>query len=276
MFQDYADNFNIEYDEKNPCGNDTVLCYKDREILCGFNGDNRVILPKIKDIKENIEAVFIFSEAGERYFLALDTVFSAKGFEYEDINLLKSAVQDKNQFAAITGAHYKAFHDENRFCGRCGERLVHYPKKRCMLCKNCGNEIFPKISPAVIVGVIDVETDSIVLTKYADGDYKKYALVAGFAEMGESAEDAAKREVMEETGLEITDLQYYKSQPWGFSQNLLVVFFARVKNSREIKMDETELSEAVWVKREDILAAPNSISLTGEMMWVFKSRQCGL
>lgn len=276
MFQDCAEDFNIEYDGKSPCGNDTLLCYKDRQILCGFDGDNRVVLPKIKDIKENINAVFVFSETDARYFLALDTVFSAEGFEYKNTELLKSAAEDKNQFAAITGFHYKSFHEENRFCGRCGERLAHYPKKRCMLCKNCGNEVFPKISPAVIVGVIDEETDSIVLTKYADRDYKKYALVAGFAEMGESAENAAKREVMEETGLEIIDLKYYKSQPWGFSQNLLVGFFARVKNSREIKMDETELSEAVWVKREDIPAVPDSISLTGEMMWAFKSRQCGL
>jgi len=276
VFQDYAENFNIEYDGKSPCENDTLLCYKDREILCGYDENNRVVLPKFRDIKENINAVFVFSETGKRYFLALDTVASAEGFEYKDINLLKSAVCDKNQFAAITGVHYRSFHDENRFCGRCGERLRHYPEKRCMICESCGNEVFPKISPAVIVGVMDEETDSIVLTKYADRDYKKYALVAGFAEMGESAEDAAKREVMEETGLEITDLKYYRSQPWGFSQNLLMGFFAKVKNSREIKMDETELSEAVWVRREDVPAVPDSISLTGEMMWAFKSRQWGL
>ena len=78
-----------------------------------------------------------------------------------------------------------------------------------MICLQCGNEIFPKISPAVIVGVIDDSTDSIILTKYAGGSYRKYALVAGFAEMGETAEQAARREVMEETGLEITELKYY-------------------------------------------------------------------
>lgn len=274
MFQDHAESFNIEYDEKNPDGNDILLCYKGREMLWGLDDDNRVILPKIKDIADkDINGVFVFSEKEVRYFLALDDVSGAEGFEYKNINLLKSAVEDMNQFAAITGFHYKAFHEENRFCGRCGSPLRHCPQKRCMICESCKNEIFPKISPAVIVGVIDEENDSIVLTKYADRDYKKYALVAGFAEMGESAEDAARREVMEETGLEIEELKYYKSQPWGFAQNLLLGFFAKVKNSRKIKMDETELSEAVWVKRENVPAALDSISLTGEMMWAFKTRQ---
>jgi NAD+ diphosphatase len=125
----------------------------------------------------------------------------------------------------------------------------------------------------VILGIIDEKNDSILLTRYAGREYKKYALVAGFVEMGESAEAAAKREAMEETGLEITDLEYFATQPWGFAQNLLIGYFAKVSGSREIKMDASELSEAVWVKREDVPAQPGGISLTGEMMWAFKSSQ---
>lgn len=109
-----------------------------------------------------------------------------------------------------------------------------------------------------------------MLTKYADRDYKKYALVAGFAEMGESAEDAVKREVMEETGLEITELKYYKSQPWGLAQNLLIGFFGYVKGSRRIIMDKNELSEAVWVSREKLQVGNEGVSLTEDMMRAFK------
>lgn len=140
-----------------------------------------------------------------------------------------------------------------------------------MICTACSNRIYPKISPAVIVGVIDEETDSILLTKYAGRKFKKYALVAGFIEMGESAEQAARREVMEETGIEIGRLDYFASQPWGFSQNILTGFFARATGSRKIVMDKSELSEAKWVRREELDARENSVSLTNEMIWAFKS-----
>lgn len=271
MFQDHSENFNIEYDNAEPLPNDTLLCYEHNMILCGIDKENKVILPKFKDFSEKPQCVFLFSQNETRYFLSLGGKVNCIYFKYKNLNILKSAVQDKNQFAAVTGYHYYAFHKENKFCGTCGGELVHDPQKRCMICQKCGNEIFPKISPAVIVGVIDRENDSILLTKYADREYKKYALVAGFAEMGESIEDAARREVMEETGLEIKNLKYFKSQPWGFAQNLLMGFFAEVKDSRKIVMDKTELSEALWVKKENLSAVPDSPSLTGEMMWRFKN-----
>ena len=271
MFQDIPNKFNIDFDSRKIDGDDFVLSYGEKNVLCRFDEENHAVFPRLSDFTNQIETVYAFCIDGQRYFLSLDDNAYANGFEYKKLNLLKNACADINQFAGITGFHYHAFHRENKFCGTCGGRLFHNPEKRCMICESCKNEIFPKISPAVIVGVIDENTDSIVLTKYAEGDYKKYALVAGFAEMGESAEDAAKREVMEETGLEITDLKYYKSQPWGFAQNLLMGYFAKVKNSREIHMDETELSEAVWVNRKNVDVQPDSISLTGEMMWTFKN-----
>ena len=271
MFQDIPEKVGIDFDSREIDRDDFVLAYKDRTVLCRFDGDSRIIFPCIEDFKEKPETVFAFSADGKRYFLSLSDNSEIENFGYEDINLLKNSYMDTNLYAGITGFHYYAFHAENKFCGKCGGKLVHDPKKRCMFCTRCKNEIFSKISPAVIVGIIDDETDSIVLTKYAQGKYRKYALVAGFAEMGESIEDAARREVMEETGLEITDLKYYKSQPWGFAQNLLFGFFAKVKNSREIHMDEEELSEALWVKRKDISAQPDSLSLTNEMMWKFKN-----
>lgn len=270
MFQEVPKNVSIDYDSREITNKDLVLCYKDRTVLCRFD-DGKAIFPTTDDIAGRIETVFLFSADGQRYFLSLDDDAEADGFGYEHINLLKTAYQDDNVYAGITGSHYYAFHRENRFCSICGGKLRHFPEKRCMVCENCKNEVFPKISPAVIVGVIDDRTDSIVLTKYAHGDYKKYALVAGFTEIGETVEDTARREVMEETGLEITDIKYYRSQPWGYAQNLLFGFFAKVKNSREIHMDESELSEAIWVKREDVVAKPHSLSLTHDMMWKFKN-----
>lgn len=83
-----------------------------------------------------------------------------------------------------------------------------------MRCEYCGQMEFPKICPAVIIGVTD--GNRLLMSKYAGRDYKKYALIAGFAEIGETIEETVQREVMEEVGLKVKNLRYYKSQPWSF------------------------------------------------------------
>lgn len=77
---------------------------------------------------------------------------------------------------------------------------------------------------------------------------------------------------MEEVGLKVKNICYYKSQPWGFSGDLLIGYFAEVDGSQEIVMDENELSEAIWMKREEISPEDDGISLTSEMMLHFKNQ----
>lgn len=94
--------------------------------------------------------------------------------------------------------------------------------------------VFPKISPAVIVAVTD--NDRVLLTKYAGRTYKNYALVAGFNEAGETIEQTVRREVMEEVGLKVKNLKYYKSQPWGLSGSLLSGFFCELDGDDKITL----------------------------------------
>lgn len=89
--------------------------------------------------------------------------------------------------------------------------------------------MFPRINPAVIVAVS--HGDELILTKYAGREYKKYALIAGFAEFGETIEQTVQREVMEEVGIRVKNLQYYKSQAMGFSGSLLFGFFAEAEET---------------------------------------------
>ena len=127
---------------------------------------------------------------------------------------------------------------------------------------------FPKICPAVIIGVTD--GDRLLMSKYAGRDYKKYALIAGFAEIGETIEETVQREVMEEVGLKVKNLRYYKSQPWSFSDTLLFGFFADLDGSDEITLDREELALAEWFEREKIPVTEKHISLTNEMILAFK------
>ena len=142
-----------------------------------------------------------------------------------------------------------------------------------MVCPECGNTAYPRIMPAVIVGVIN--GDSILITRYRKG-YQHNALVAGFTEIGETLEETVAREVMEETGVHVKNIKYYKSQPWGMASDLLTGFFCEADGSTEIKMDENELQYAEWVKREDVVLQPGRNSLTNEMMMAFKDGRTDL
>jgi NAD+ diphosphatase len=141
--------------------------------------------------------------------------------------------------------------------------------ERMLFCEGCGFQTYPTISPCVIVAVHDGER--LLLTKYAGRAYRNFALIAGFVEIGESLEDAVRREVMEEVGLKIRNIRFYKSQPWPFTDTLLAGFFAELAGNNIITVQEDELALAVWMSREDVPPDELKISLTGEMMEAFRN-----
>ena len=109
------------------------------------------------------------------------------------------------------------------------------------------------------------------MSKYAGRAYANYALIAGFVEVGENLEQTVKREVMEEVGLKVKNIRYYKSQPWAFSGSLLMGFFCDLDGSDQITLDTSELAEAGWFTRDEILLEDDSVSLTREMILRFKA-----
>lgn len=147
--------------------------------------------------------------------------------------------------------------------------MTHHETLRALQCENCGNLVFPVIAPAVIVGVTN--GDRILLTRYAGRAFKGRALVAGFCEIGERAEDTVCREVMEEAGLKVKNIRYFDSQPWGFGSNLLLGFFAELDGSDEIHFDTEELSTAFWAHRWELEPPQeDQISLTETMIEYFR------
>ena len=189
-------------------------------------------------------------------------------YEWQVRRFFRTAKPKELALAGITGLHLNGWYLKNKFCGACGAGLVMDSKERMMRCPACGSLIYPRINPAVIVGVTD--GDRILLTKYRGREYKKYALVAGFTEIGESFEETVRREVMEETGLRVKNIRYYKSQPWGFTDNILAGYYCEADGDTAIRMDSDELSTAEWVRREDIDVAEEDLSLTNEMICRFK------
>ena len=166
--------------------------------------------------------------------------------------------------AAATAQHLAHWYATHRFCGRCGGPVHPSSKERALECPACGEVIYPVIAPCILAAVTN--GDKLLLTRYARPGATRLVLVAGFVETGETAEQAAAREVMEETGLRIRNLRYAGSQPWGFSGTLAVGFFAELDGPEDIRLDTSELAEARWVKRADIPPCPDDSSLTMNMI----------
>ena len=137
-----------------------------------------------------------------------------------------------------------------------------------MVCPDCGLIEYPKICPAVIVAVIN--GDKLMVTRYADRPFRGWALIAGFVEIGETLEDTVRREVMEEVGVKVKNLRYYKNQPWSFTDTLLCGFYCDLDGDDTVTLDTAELKEAHWLSREELPPRQNEASLTAEMMERFR------
>ncbi len=192
------------------------------------------------------------------------------GFAWQRMSQLRARADAPREqiYAAFTAMHLFTWYRASRYCGSCGTRMVHHSTERAMKCPACGNTVYPRLMPAVIVGVVN--GDKLLVTKYSNRPVRHYALVAGFTEIGETLEETVAREVMEETGLRVCDITYYKSQPWGIAQDILAGFYCRVDGSDRIRRDDGELAVAKWAAPEEIELQEDDLSLTNEMMKRFK------
>ena len=265
-----------QYKHLVPDADDFVLAFRDAEVLIARDespqGEGRLSIPKRIMFPSSPDNKFryLFEISGERYFLLLESPPHAlEGFAFENVRLLRQAASKDVCFAAMTAFHLHAWYRDNRFCGRCGTPLRHGEAERVLICPRCGNEQYPRISPAVIVGLYD--GDRLLLTKYAGRTYKQYALIAGYTEIGETPEQTVAREVMEEVGLKVRNVTYYKSQPWGVDGSLLLGYFAELDGGDEVCLDEDELASATWFERDRIPVENDHISLTREMIEAFRT-----
>lgn len=263
-----------EFKISTPSQADYVMFYKNNEILLK-NGDQPLIptFGELKKLDKDIEekADYLFEIDGKSFFLVQDInldICDRDGFKMYDVQILRTYEPMWLAFAGITGKHLYHFYQDNQYCGRCGKKMVKRKVERAMQCDSCNNIVYPKISPAIMVGITN--GDKLLLTKYSKGIYKRYGLVAGFVEIGETLEQTIQREVMEEVGLKVKNIRYYKNQPWAFSSSLLVGFFADLDGADIVTLDQNELSEAVWLSRTEIPDNPIKISLANEMIEIFK------
>ncbi len=149
-----------------------------------------------------------------------------------------------------------------RYCGRCGAPL-EYASPISKRCPSCGKTVWPQLSTAIIVAVTRGPEILLVQSNQFKSDYM--GLVAGFVETGESLEECVHREVMEETGLTIRNLQYFQSQPWPYPCGLMVGFKAEYE-SGELRLQHSELNKGGWFRSENLPAIPGKVSLARRLI----------
>lgn len=148
-------------------------------------------------------------------------------------------------------------------CGQCGAQAENLPGERAKKCPQCGLVNYPRISPSIIVAVL--KDKEILLARAQNFPAPFFSTLAGFVEPGETLEECVAREVMEETAIEIEDITYVTSQPWGISNSLMIGFTAKYK-SGEIVIDENELAEAGWFSFENLPFLPPESSIACKLI----------
>lgn len=192
MIQDIEpQRFNNQYSNRREPEDHDMVLFSEKMIFAKVMDDENLLgfmtygeLQKITGCDRKIgDLVYLFSIDDTAYFMWNgDNRLAAPGYEYRSMYKTRACYPKTAVLAAATGWHLSLWYRTNRFCGACGERTVHDEKERMLRCPSCGRLIFPVIAPAVIVGVID--GDRIILTTYAGREYKRYALIAGFTEIG--------------------------------------------------------------------------------------------
>jgi NAD+ diphosphatase len=157
----------------------------------------------------------------------------------------------------------------SRFCGRCGTPTELSDRERAARCPHCGLNAYPRLAPAIIV---TVERGDEILLGQGRGFRGTYSALAGFAEPGETLEQAVRREVWEEVGVELDSVHYFGSQPWPFPHSLMIGFVA-TWSSGEIQVDGEEIVDARWFKADHLPEIPPPLSIARRLIDDWVSRQ---
>ena len=183
----------------------------------------------------DFEGHYLFSIDDTAFFLddsieakPADTVATLEGYEFMGSRTFRT-MNPVERMGGATAVHIAHWESLNKFCGQCGNVTIR---------------------------------GKLLMAHNIDNPNPRLFLISGFVEVGESLEQAVHREVMEEAGLRVKNIRYFSSQPWAFSDSLIAGFTAELDGDDTIRMQKEELSEAMWVKREDIPEYETDVSIS--------------
>ena len=212
---------------------------------------------------QTLQPLWVAQESGHRTgHVARDTEAPA-GFEFRK---MRAIFAELGEHAALAGRAFQVseWARTHRYCGVCATPMKQSEKELCFHCPSCGFSAYPRISPAMMVLI--KRGKQILLARHATYATARFTALAGFVEAGESIEEAIHREVLEEVGLQVTDLRYFGSQSWPFPHSLMIAYTAEYAGG-ELRIQEDEIAEARWVgPGDDIPDIPMIESIAGRLV----------
>ena len=170
---------------------------------------------------------------------------------------------EEENFVAFRARALATWHKQTVFCSSCGTKLKPHSQLTAMTCPSCNLNIFPRISPCIIVLIY--KDDKILLARHVNRNQDIYACIAGFIEAGESAEEAVRREITEEVGINVKNIQYRGSQSWPFPDQLMFGFTAEYE-SGDIVLQKEEIADAQWFDPDNCPASPKPGSIAYKLI----------
>jgi len=249
------------------------LCEEKNPVYLNSNGLIKLVAELgwgLFDEFANNQTIYLGELDENHYFVVQITNLSDNMQNYQLMDL-RSLSLEINQFDLQTLLYAQGiinWHFNHQFCSKCGNksRSTQSGHSRTCINENCAKEHFPKIEPAVIFSLetnID-DVQKLLLARQANWPDKRYSVLAGFAEHGESLELAVKREAFEEVGLVVNNIDYISSQPWPFPASLMLGFSCET-NQHDIRLIDDELEHADWFSAEEMKTAIES----GELLLPF-------
>jgi NAD+ diphosphatase len=251
---------------------DYIFHFKDNSLLMKSDNEEFTI-PRKKEIDNHIdtnEFYFLFTFNHIPCFLVIDLSENIENqFVFKEINFFRSFKQKEIAWISIVAFQLKNWYFNNKFCSTCGSKTRIHSEERAIVCPDCHSTVYPRISPAIIVSI--VSNNKILLATNSNFPSGWYSLIAGYADIGESLEETVIREVKEEVGLVVSNIRYYKSQPWPYSGSMMIGFIADADDNQMIQVDGKEITHAAWFMKGNLPNHPPNISIAGEMIEKFEN-----
>lgn len=271
MIQDIGPHrFDNAFKRKEPEASDFLLYYEKNELFVEKEGEE-LCLPRLSLIPEHAwgQGKYLFSIDDAGFYLFSEMPEPLPGLLNRcSVQSMRDMKENWMGFAGATGWQLSRWESAHRFCSRCGGSMENSLTERALVCPACGLTEYPKISPAVIVAVSD--GDRLLMIRGKNSAPGRYHLVAGYVEIGETFEETVAREVLEEVGIRVKNIRYYKSQPWAFSDTVMVGFTAELEGQDGFTLQENEIAEAKWVPHREIPENTSNASIGSELINLFR------
>jgi NAD+ diphosphatase len=244
------------------------------EVLIGTGNDGEQTIPVETDLASMVDGLdpLTLGVLDRRPVKAADAapdLAPPDGFRFLPIRSLFDSIDADMYQLAGRALQLVEWDRTHRFCGRCGHETVREDDLHARTCPECGLVRFPRVDPSVLVLV---ERDGKALLArnetYSEGSF---AVLAGFVDSGETLEEAVRREVREEVGVEVEDIRYFGSQPWPYPHGLMVAFTARWA-SGELEATQGEIAEAGWFAPDELPSLPGRMSIARDLIDDFVRR----